>query len=50
VAKENSEPSCQAPRRGHAHRDVEHVGAVGVQGRWASPLHLPPSADRADPC
>jgi putative transposase len=49
VAKENSEPSCQAPRRGHAQDDVEHVGAVGVQGCWAGPLHLPPPAAGADP-
>ena len=34
VAKvENSEPSCQAARRGHAHHHVEHVGTGGVQGR-----------------
>lgn len=50
VAKENSEPGCQAPRRGHAQGDIEHVGAVGVQGRWAGPLHLPPLAFGADPC
>lgn len=44
-----SEPSCQAPRRGHAQRHVEQVGAVGVQGRWAGPLHLPPASPRAEP-
>ena len=48
--RENSEPSCQAPRRGHAQEDTEHVGAVGVQGRWAGPLHLPKPADGADSC
>jgi len=40
VAKGNSEPGCQAPRRGHAHHHVEHVGTVGVQGRWAGPFHV----------
>jgi putative transposase len=50
VAKGNSEPSCQAPRRGHAHHHVEHVGTVGVQGRWAGALHLPPLAPSADAC
>ena len=30
--------------------DVERVGAVGVQGRWAGPLHLPKPADGADSC
>ena len=50
VAKvENSEPSRQAPRRGHAHHHVERVGPVGVQGRWAGPLHLPPPPHGADP-
>src|SRR6478735_5564586 len=48
VAKENSEPGCQAPRRGHAHDHVEHVGAVGVQGGWAGPLHPPTPAGGAD--
>jgi putative transposase len=48
VAKENSEPSCQASRRGHAQGHVEHVGAVGVQGRWAGSLHLSPPACAAD--
>jgi putative transposase len=47
--RENSEPSCQAPRRGHAHHHVEHVGTIGVQGGWAGPLHLPTPAGRADP-
>jgi hypothetical protein len=47
--RENSEPSCQASRRGHAQDYVEHVGAVGVQGRWAGPFHLPPTSRRADP-
>ena len=49
VARENSEPSCQAPRRRHAHDHVEHVGTVGVQGGWAGPLHLPTPAGGADP-
>ena len=44
--RENSEPGCQAPRRGHAQRHVEDVGTVGVQGRWADPLHLPTPACR----
>jgi transposase-like protein len=48
--RENSEPGCQAPRRGHAQGHVEHVGAVGVQGRWAGSLHLPTPPRRADPC
>src|SRR6478609_3411387 len=30
LRRENSEPSCQASRRGHAQDRVEHVGAVGV--------------------
>lgn len=38
---ENSEPSRPAPRHGHAQGRPEHVGTVGVQGRWAGPLHLP---------
>lgn len=42
---ENSEPSCQAPRRGHAQGHVEHVGAVGVQGRWGRPA-LPTAGSR----
>src|ERR1700736_2865704 len=45
VAKGNSEPRCQASRRGHAQGHLEDVGAVGVQGRWAGSFHLPPSAD-----
>src|SRR4029077_9875657 len=48
--RENSEPGCQAPRRGHAQGHIEHVGAVGVQGRWAGPLHSPPPPCRAAPC
>jgi len=48
--RENSEPSCQALRRRHAHDYVEHVGTVGVQGRWAGSLHLPTPPDGADPC
>ena len=48
VAKGNSEPSGQAARRGHAQRCTEHVGAVGVQGCWAGPLHLPPPPASAD--
>ena len=48
VAMENSEPSCQAPRCGHAQEDTEHVGAVGVQGRWAGSFYLPKPADSAD--
>jgi putative transposase len=39
--RENSEPSCQASRHRHAHHHVGYVGAVGVQSRWAGPLHLP---------
>ena len=34
---ESSEPSYQAPRRGHAQRGTELVGEVGVQGRRAGP-------------
>ena len=49
VAKENSEPSCQAPRRGHAQRCVEHVRTVGVHRSWAVPLHLPQPPASADP-
>ncbi len=49
VARENSEPGCQALRRGHAQEDTEYVGAVGVQGRWAGPFHLSKPADGADP-
>ena len=46
VAKGSSEPSCQAPRGGHAQGCVEHVGTVGVQRNWVYPLHLPhPSAN-----
>jgi putative transposase len=37
---ENSEPSCQALRRGHAQEHVEHVGMVGLQSSWACPIHL----------
>jgi hypothetical protein len=48
--RENSEPSRQAPRRRHVHYHVEHVKTVGVQGRWANPLHLPTTASSADPC
>ena len=50
VAKENSEPSCQAPRRRHADHQFEHVGTVGVQGGWAGPFYLPAPATGADPC
>ena len=50
VALENSEPSCQAPRRGHAQGHVEHVGTVGVQGGWAGPLDLSTAAGGADAC
>src|SRR6185312_14720209 len=46
--RENSEPSCQAPRRGHAQDHVEHVRTVGVQSSWAGPLHLPPPPASAD--
>ena len=48
VAKGNSEPSCQAPRRGHAQGHVGHVRAVGVQSSWACPFHLPPPPASAD--
>src|SRR6476620_8283749 len=47
--RENSEPSCQAPRRRHAHDHVEHVGTVGVQSGWAGPLHVSTPAGGADP-
>jgi putative transposase len=49
VAKGNSEPGRQAPRRGHAQGHLEFVGTVGVQSGWARPFHLPPAADRAVP-
>ena len=48
VAKGKFEPSCQAPRRGHAQGHVEHVRAVGVQSSWACPFHLPPPPAGAD--
>ena len=48
VAKGNSEPGRQAPRRGHAQGHVEHVGAVGVQSGWACSLHLPAASGRSD--
>jgi hypothetical protein len=47
--RENSEPSCQAPRRRHAHHHAGHVGTAGMQSCWAGPLHLPTSAVVADP-
>jgi putative transposase len=47
--RENSEPSCQAPRRRYACVHQGHVTTVGVQGRWAGPLHLPSASRRADP-
>jgi transposase-like protein len=49
IAKGNSEPSGQASRRGHAQASQEHVGTVGVQGRWAPSIDLSAAAGRADP-
>jgi hypothetical protein len=48
--RENSEPSRQAPRCGHAQDNVGHVGTVGVQGGWAGSFHLPAHAHLADCC
>jgi transposase-like protein len=48
--RENSEPSRQAPRRGHAQRHAGHVGTVGVQGGWAGPFHLPAPTSGAVSC
>jgi len=45
---ENSEPSCQAPRRRHAQRCLEHVGTVGLHSSWAGSLHLPQPPARSD--
>ena len=46
--RENSKPGRQAPRRGHAQADVEHVRTVGVQSGWAGSFHLPAHPDRGD--
>jgi len=48
VAKENSEAGRQAPCRGHAQGDVEHVGTVGVHSGWALPVHPPTAASGPD--
>jgi transposase-like protein len=48
--RENSEPGCQASRRRRAQGHVAHVGAVGMQGRWAGSLHLPTPPGCTDSC
>ncbi len=46
MARGNSEPSCQAPRRRHARHHDEHVETSDLQSCWACSLHLCTNTDR----